>query len=44
MVDRRHCWLVEVLSVLVWMGVVFANGPVDASMVFAIVLGYLGCQ
>jgi hypothetical protein len=41
-VDCRHCWLVVVPSVLVWMGVVVANGPVVASMVFSIVLGYLG--
>jgi hypothetical protein len=44
MVDRRHCWLVKVLSVLVWMGVVVANGPVVASTVFGIILGYLGCR
>jgi hypothetical protein len=43
MVDCRHCWLVEVLSVLVWMGVVVVNGPIVASMVFGIVLGCLGC-
>jgi hypothetical protein len=31
------------LFVLVWMGVAVANGPVVASTVFGIVLGYLGC-
>ncbi len=44
MVDCRHCWLVKVLSVLVWMGVMVADGPVVTSMVFGIVLGYLGCR
>jgi hypothetical protein len=29
---------------LVWMGVVDANGLVVASMVFGIILGYLGCR
>ncbi len=44
MVDRRHCWLEEVLFVLVWMGIVVANGAVVASTVFGIVLCYLGCR
>ncbi len=39
MVDHRHCWLVVVPSVLVWMGVVVANGLAVASTVFGIVLG-----
>jgi hypothetical protein len=29
---------------LVWMGVVVANGPVVASTVFGIIFGYLGCR
>ncbi len=44
MVDPRHCWLVLVPSVLIWMGVIVANGLAVASMVFGIVLGYLGYQ
>jgi hypothetical protein len=44
MVYHRHCWLVEVLSVLVWMGIVVANSLVVASTVFGITLGYLGCR
>ncbi len=43
MVDHRHCWLVVVPSMLVWIGVVVANVPIVASAVFGIVLGYLGC-
>ncbi len=43
-VDRRHCWPVLVPSMLVWMGIVVANGLVVASMVFGIILGYFGCR
>jgi hypothetical protein len=42
--DRRPCWLVVVPSVLDWMGIVVANGPIVVSTVFSITLGYLGCQ
>jgi hypothetical protein len=43
MADCRCCWPVLVPAVLVWMGVVVANGLVVASTVFGIALGYLGC-
>ncbi len=39
--DRRHCWLVVVLSVLAWMDVAVAIVPIVASMVFGIIRGYL---
>jgi hypothetical protein len=42
--DCRHYWHDVVPSALVWMGVMVANGPVVSSMVFGIVLGYLGCR
>ncbi len=42
--DPRCCWHDVVPSVLVWMGVVVANGLVVASMIFGIVLDYLGCR
>ncbi len=39
--DCRRCWLVVVLSALVWMDAVVAIAPVVALMVFGIVHGYL---
>jgi hypothetical protein len=41
--DGRRYWLDVVLSMLVWMGIVVANDPAVASIVFGIFLGYLGC-
>jgi hypothetical protein len=39
--DHRCCWLVIVLSVLVWMDVMVAIAPVVALRVFGIVHGYI---